>query len=137
MANDALATRAAALTPRAPKISVVQYRRLPISAEPRAELAAEKGTKPQSPELITKRFASRRAVRIANEQQLAARCYRRASDWADAIREGLDPDITRFARDQAAAWQLLSASYARSARDALIGPEDAEAETREETTARR
>src|ERR1700677_1866151 len=40
-----------------------------------------------------------------------------------AIREGLDPDIVRFARDQAAAWQLLSASQARSARDALIPPE--------------
>src|ERR1700677_904573 len=42
---------------------------------------------------------------------------------ASAIREGLDPDIVRFARDQAAAWQLLSASQARSARDALIPPE--------------
>jgi hypothetical protein len=42
---------------------------------------------------------------------------------ASAIREGLDPDIARFARDQAAAWQLLSASHARSARDALIPPE--------------
>jgi len=63
---------------------------------------------------------------IANEQQMAARCYRRASDWTDAIREGLDPDIARFARDQAGAWQLLSASYARSARDALIGPDVAE-----------
>jgi hypothetical protein len=42
----------------------------------------------------------------------------------DAIREGLDPDIARLARDQVAAWQLPSASYARSTRDALIGPED-------------
>jgi hypothetical protein len=126
MANNALATRAAALPSRAPKISVVQYRRLPISAEPRVDLAAEKGAKPQSPELIAKRFATRRAARIANDQLSAARCYHRACHWADAIREGLDADIARFARDQVAAWQFLSASYARSARDALIGPEDAQ-----------
>ena len=87
-------------------------------------MAAEKGTKPQSPELIAKRFATRRAARIANDQLSAARCYHRACHWADAIREGLDPDIARFAHDQVVAWQLLSASYARSARYALIGPED-------------
>jgi hypothetical protein len=106
------------------KMSVVQRRR-PLSVEPRAKLAAANRGKPQSPELVAKRFASGRAARIANEQQMAARCYSRAAQWADAIREGVDPDIARFARDQAVAWQLLSASYARSARDALIGPEDA------------
>ena len=37
--------------------------------------------KPQPPEPVAKRFASRRAAWIANEQQLAARCYRRASHW--------------------------------------------------------
>jgi hypothetical protein len=57
---------------------------------------------------------SRHAARIANEQ-LAALCHRRASKWADAIREGLDPDIARFIRDQAAAWQLLANSYGRFA----------------------
>jgi hypothetical protein len=67
---------------------------------------------PQSPRLVAKRFASRRVVRIADEQRLAALCHRRASKWADAIREGLDPDIACFIRDQAAAWQLLATSYA-------------------------
>lgn len=113
MANKALAACAAALPRRAPEIRIVQYRRPPISAEPRAELAAEKGAKPQSPKLIAERFATRRAARIADDQILAARCYHRAANWADAIRDGLDPDIARFACDQAAAWQLLSASYAR------------------------
>jgi hypothetical protein len=83
--------------------------------EPRAKLAAANRGELQPPEPVAKRFASRRAAWIANEQQLAARCYRRASHWLGAIREGLDPDIARFARDQVAAWQLLSASYARSA----------------------
>jgi hypothetical protein len=59
------------------------------------------------------------------EQELAALCRRRASLWGDAIREGLDPDIARFFRDQAAAWQLLTTSYARSAREALAGLADA------------
>jgi hypothetical protein len=58
-----------------------------------------------------------RAARVAHEQRLAALCHRRASKWAEAIREGLDHDIARFIRDQAAAWQLLAASYARSAGD--------------------
>lgn len=83
-----------------------------LSAEPPAMLAAVNHAKPQSPELVAKRFASRRAARIANEQQLAALCYRRASRWADAICEGLDPDIARFVCDQVAAWQLLASSYA-------------------------
>jgi hypothetical protein len=62
---------------------------------------------------------SRRAARIANEQRLAALCQRRASKWADAIREGLDPDIARFIRDQAAAWQLLADSYSGCPETAL------------------
>jgi hypothetical protein len=52
-----------------------------------------------------------RAACIANEQRLATLCRRRASKWADAIREGLDPDIARFMQDQVAAWQLLADSY--------------------------
>jgi hypothetical protein len=44
----------------------------------------------------------------ADESRLASACYRRASRWADAVREGLDPDIARFIRDQAAAWQLIA-----------------------------
>jgi hypothetical protein len=59
---------------------------------------------------VPMRLSSRRAARIANGQWLAALCNRRASKWADAIREGLDPDIARFIRDQAAAWQLLANS---------------------------
>ena len=43
---------------------------------------------------------------------MAALCRRRASDWADAIRDGLDPDIARFIRDQATAWRLLANTYA-------------------------
>jgi hypothetical protein len=60
-------------------------------------------------------LSSRRAVRTASEQRLAYLCYHRAYKWAEAIREGLDPDIARFIRDQVAAWQLLATSYARSA----------------------
>jgi hypothetical protein len=45
---------------------------------------------------VPMRLSSRRAARIANGQWLAALCNRRASKWADAIREGLDPDIARF-----------------------------------------
>jgi hypothetical protein len=66
---------------------------------------------------VAMRLSSRRAARIANEQRMAALCHHRASKWADAIREGLDPDIARFIRDQAVAWQLLATSYARSAGD--------------------
>jgi hypothetical protein len=55
---------------------------------------------------------------------LAALCHRRASLWADAIREGLDPDIARFVRDQAAAWRLVATSYTRFAGDALAGRAD-------------
>lgn len=95
---------------------------IPI-AEPRVKLAAADRGKPQPHELFPKLFTSRRTARIANDQELAARCYRRGSHWADVIREGLDPDIARFVHDQAVAWQLLSGSYARSTRDALIGPE--------------
>jgi hypothetical protein len=66
---------------------------------------------------VAMRLSSRRVARIANEQRMAALCHCRASKWADAIREGLDPDIARFIREQAAAWQLLATSYARSAGD--------------------
>ena len=65
-------------------------------------------------QIVAKRFASGRAARVANEQRLDAFCHRRAYKWADAIREGLDPDIARFIRDQAAAWQLLATSCGRS-----------------------
>ena len=64
---------------------------------------------------VALRPLSRHAARIANKQRLAALWHRRASKWADAIREGLDPDIARFIRDQAAAWQLLATSYGRFA----------------------
>ena len=64
---------------------------------------------------VALRPLSRHAARIANEQRLAVLCQRRASKWADAIREGLDPDIARFIRDQVAAWQLLANSYGRFA----------------------
>ncbi len=77
-------------------------------------------------EIAAKGSSSRRAARIAKEQELAALCRRRASRWADAIRDGLDPDIARFVRDQAAAWRLLAISYAWSGRDALAGPADAQ-----------
>jgi hypothetical protein len=46
---------------------------------------------------------------------MAALCHRRASTWAEAIREGLVPYLARFIQDQAAAWQLVAASYARFA----------------------
>ena len=58
------------------------------------------------------RLSCRRAAHIANEQRMAALCRRHASDWVDAIRDGLDPDIARFVRDQATAWRLLANSYA-------------------------
>jgi hypothetical protein len=61
---------------------------------------------------VAMRLSSRRAARIANERRMAAICQRRAAAWADALRDGLDPDIARFIRDQAAAWQLLANSYA-------------------------
>jgi hypothetical protein len=90
------------------------------SAEGRATFAIANHAEPSS-ELVHKRFSSGRTARIAKEQEMAALCQRRAFLWADAIREGLDPDIARFVRDQAAAWQLLATSYARSARDASGG----------------
>jgi hypothetical protein len=61
------------------------------------------------------RRSSRRTARNADDQRMAALCHRRASKWAEAIREGLDPDIARFIQDQAAAWRLVAANYARSA----------------------
>jgi hypothetical protein len=91
-------------------------------AEQSATFAVANETKPSS-ELVTNR--SRQAARIAGQEEMAALCQRRASLWADAIREGLDPDIARFIRDQAAAWRLLATAYVRSARDASTGPADA------------
>jgi hypothetical protein len=127
-------------TPARDEISGAQRLGPPVAAKSRAEIAAPKCSKtPRSAEgcatfaianhakpssgLVTKR--SRRAACIAKEQELAALCRRRASLWGDAIREGLDPDIARFFRDQAAAWQLLATSYARSVREALAGLADA------------
>jgi hypothetical protein len=75
------------------------------SAKTRANLTADKGAKPQSPRIVAKRSMPGRA-------RMAPLCQRRAADWADALRDGLDPDIARFIRDQAAAWQLLADSYA-------------------------
>jgi hypothetical protein len=128
----------ASATPARDEISGAQRLGPPVAAKSRAEIAAPSKT-PRSAEgcatfaianhakpssgLVTKR--SRLAACIAKEQELAALCRRRASLWGDAIREGLDPDIARFFRDQAAAWQLLTTSYARSAREALAGLADA------------
>jgi hypothetical protein len=95
-------------------ISAAQRLQPPITAMSRA--------KTPTPKLSETSLPERRAARIAKEQELAALCRRRASRWADAIREGLDPDIARFVRDQAAAWQLLATSYACSTRDALVEP---------------
>jgi hypothetical protein len=52
-----------------------------MSVELRAKLAAATAASRNLPEPVAKSFASRRAAWIANEQQLAARCYRRASHW--------------------------------------------------------
>jgi hypothetical protein len=124
-------------------MSAAQRLHPPIAATPRSQTAASKRSetraaaghgaptagnraKPQPAEFLTKRCSSRRAARIAEGQEMAALCQRRAFRWADAIREGLDPDIARFVRDQAAAWQLLATSYARSATGApVVGPADA------------
>jgi hypothetical protein len=75
-----------------------------VVAEARAKLMGANYAEPQSSKVVAKRSVSRLA-------RMAARCQRRASDWADAIRDGLDPDIARFVRDQAAAWRLLANSY--------------------------
>jgi hypothetical protein len=82
-----------------------------VSAEPGANLPAANHAKLQSPYIVGKRSVSGRA-------RMAALCQRRASNWADAIRDGLDPDIARFVRDQATAWRLLANSYAGFARHA-------------------
>jgi hypothetical protein len=94
------------------------------SAARRVTFAIANHAKPSS-ELVAKGVSSRRAARIAKEQELAALCHRRASLWADAIREGFDPDIARFVRDQAAAWQSLATNYARPATEAPGGQADA------------
>jgi hypothetical protein len=106
-----------------PEIPAPRQSKTPL-APPRVTFAIANHAGPSS-EVVANRFSSRRAARIANEQELAALCRRRASLWGDEIREGLDPDIARFVRDQAAAWQLLATSYARSAREALAGLVDA------------
>jgi hypothetical protein len=88
-----------------------------MDVKERGNLAAlSNPAQPRSSQGVAKRFASRRAVGIANEQRMVALCLRRASEWADAIRKGLDPDIACFMRDQAVAWQFLANSYASSAR---------------------
>jgi hypothetical protein len=76
--------------------------------------ALSKPAKPRSCQRAAKSYASGRAVGVSNEQRMAALCLRRASKWADALREGLDPDIACFIRDQAVAWQFLATSYASS-----------------------
>ena len=86
-----------------------------IATTSRAKVIAPKRseTKPSS-ERVGARVSSRRAARVAGQEEMAALCQRRAALWADAIRNGLDPDIARFIRDQAAAWRLLASAYARS-----------------------
>ena len=96
-----------------PEIPAPRQSKTP-SAGPRVTFAIANHAEPSSG-VVANRFSSRRAARIAKEHELAALCHRRACLWADAIREGLDPDIARFVRSQAAAWQLLATSYARSA----------------------
>ena len=76
-----------------------------VPIEARAKLAAANNAEPQSPKIVAKRS-------VAGRAHMATLCRRRASDWADAIRDGLDPDIARFIRDQAAAWRLLANNYA-------------------------
>jgi hypothetical protein len=105
-----------------PEIPAPRQSKTP-SAAPRVTFAIANHAEPSS-EVVANRFSSRRAARIAKDQELAALCHRRASLWADAIREGLDPDIARFVRDQAAAWRLVATSYTRFAGDALAGRAD-------------
>jgi hypothetical protein len=76
-----------------------------VAAKPRAKLATANFADPRSPKIVAKHT-------MPGRLQMAALCRRRASDWADAIRDGLDPDIARYIRDQAAAWRLLANTYA-------------------------
>ena len=78
----------------------------------RAKLAAASHAELRSSKIVAKRSVSGRAP-------MAALCQRRTSDWADAVRDGLDPDIAHFVRDQAAAWRLLANSYAGCPETAL------------------
>jgi hypothetical protein len=80
---------------------------------------SSKPAKTRSPRRVAKRFPSVLAADIANEQRMAALCLLRASKWAAAVRQGLDPDIARFIRDQVVAWQSMAASFAPSAAHAL------------------
>jgi hypothetical protein len=68
-------------------------------------VATANHAEPQSFSVVGKRSVSGRV-------RMAALCQRPASDWADAIRDDLDPDIARFVREQARAWRLLANSYA-------------------------
>jgi len=108
-----------------------------IAATCRAKVIVAKRseTKPLS-EPVAKGVSSRRAARIAEEREMAALCQRRAALWADAIRKGLDPDIARFIRDQAAAWRLLESAYASSVGDPSIGPPGARGERNKVSPAR-
>jgi hypothetical protein len=121
-------------TPAGGKMSAAQRLRPPIAATSRATIPASKRSgrlaaeeratfavaneAMPSSELVAKRSLSGRAARIVKEREMAALCERRASLWAESIRNGLDPDIARFVRDQATAWQLLATSYALSAKEA-------------------
>jgi hypothetical protein len=112
-------------------IAPTSHTRIPVSkrsgtqsAKGRATFAAVNEAKPSS-ELVAKHSSAGRGARVAKEQEMAALCQRRASLWADAIRNGLDPDIARFIRDQATAWRLLANSYALSAREAAGESADA------------
>jgi len=111
-----------------PPITAMSRAKMPTPKPSETSLAERRATSAAAnevdacSEIAAKGSSSRRAARIAKEQELATLCRRRASRWVDAIREGLDPDIARFVRDQATAWQLLATSYARSWRDALVEP---------------
>jgi hypothetical protein len=131
----------ARVTPACGKMNAAQRLRPPVAVTSRARTPAPKRSGTRSAEgrgafaianeaepssgLVAERSSSGRAARIAKEQEMAALCERRASLWADAIRNGLDPDIARFVRDQATAWRLLATSYALSAREACGGSADA------------
>ena len=75
-------------------------------------MAAANHAELRSPKIVAKGSVSGRA-------RMAALWQRRAADWADALRDGLDPDIARFVCDQAAAWRLLANSYAGCPETAL------------------
>jgi hypothetical protein len=98
-----------------PRLACLRDRRMDVK-EWGDQAPPSKLAKPQSSQRVAKRFASGRAIEVANEQRIVALCYHRASKWADALREGLDRDIACFIRDQVVAWQFLATSYASCAR---------------------